>query len=318
MSVCISLVICSHNPRADFLERALNALQNQNLPMNQWELLLIDNASAEPLAGKWDLYWHPQARVIREERVGLTHARIRGILESRGDTIVFVDDDNILDPNYLQHAYTISKDMPFIGVWGGSIQGEFEETPPDRTKEYLSGLAIEEIDRDYWSNIAKWSRACPFGAGMCVRRSIALTYSELATKDPLRSSLGRRGLSLSSGEDTDLAFLACDLGYGIGRFYRLKLTHLITAVRVSTKYLIRLHSGFAVSNEVLAFVRRSKAIRPVRFYFLSLVKLVSHGLIDFCKHRNWLRFRIRIASWVALQEIRRSLYFRTGSITEGS
>jgi glycosyltransferase involved in cell wall biosynthesis len=311
----ISLIICTHNPRADYLERTLKALENQTLAMDRWELLLIDNASAELLAGKWDLGWHPQARVVREELVGLTHARIRGILESRAGTIVFVDDDNVLDPDYLQHAYNISNDMPFIGVWGGSIKGEYEAEPSNLSKEYLSGLAIEEIDRDYWSNIAQWSRACPFGAGMCVRRSVALTYRELVSKEPLRSSLGRRGLSLSSGEDTDLAFSACDLGYGIGRFHCLKLIHLIPAERVSKKYLIRLHASFSVSNEVLAFVRCGKAVRPAQFYFLSLIKLVLHELIDFCEHRDWLRFRICIASWVALQKIRRSLYSRICSTT---
>jgi hypothetical protein len=48
------------------LRRVLDALKAQTLPKEQWELLLIDNASKEPLAESWDLSWHPHARHIRE------------------------------------------------------------------------------------------------------------------------------------------------------------------------------------------------------------------------------------------------------------
>src|SRR5438045_2554303 len=87
----ISVVICTHNPRPDYLRRVLEALRNQTLPKKQWELLLIDNASSEPVAGNWDLKWHPNARHIGEYELGLTPARLRGIKESCGELLVFVD-----------------------------------------------------------------------------------------------------------------------------------------------------------------------------------------------------------------------------------
>lgn len=50
--------------------------------MNQ--LLLIDNASKATLASTWDLSWHPRARQIREEELGLTRARLPGPTARRG------------------------------------------------------------------------------------------------------------------------------------------------------------------------------------------------------------------------------------------
>jgi len=47
----------------------------QTLPLEQWELLVIDNASNEPLLKVWDLSCHPHARHIREEELGLTPIR---------------------------------------------------------------------------------------------------------------------------------------------------------------------------------------------------------------------------------------------------
>ena len=70
-SANISVVICTHNPRPDYLRRTLDALKTQTLPQEQWELLLVDNASEKALTGVWDLSWHPRARHIRENELGL-------------------------------------------------------------------------------------------------------------------------------------------------------------------------------------------------------------------------------------------------------
>jgi hypothetical protein len=55
----LSVVICAHNPRP---HRVLEALRSQTLPKQQWELLLIDNSSSDPLMAQWDLSWHPNGR----------------------------------------------------------------------------------------------------------------------------------------------------------------------------------------------------------------------------------------------------------------
>jgi glycosyltransferase involved in cell wall biosynthesis len=41
----LSVVICTRNPRPKSLRRVLQALSHQTLPLNRWELLVIDNAS---------------------------------------------------------------------------------------------------------------------------------------------------------------------------------------------------------------------------------------------------------------------------------
>ena len=92
----LSVIICCHNPRSDYLERVLEALQAQTLSTNNWELLVVDNASENPVSASHNISWHPNARHVREENLGLTRARLRGIAESKADLLVFVDDDNVL------------------------------------------------------------------------------------------------------------------------------------------------------------------------------------------------------------------------------
>src|SRR5690349_18588203 len=105
-----SVIICCHNSRSDYLARVLEALKAQTLSANHWELLVVDNASENPVSKSYDISWHPNARHIREDKVGLTWARVRGIAESSADILIFVDDDNLLEKNYLAVATQIAVD----------------------------------------------------------------------------------------------------------------------------------------------------------------------------------------------------------------
>jgi glycosyltransferase involved in cell wall biosynthesis len=67
-------------------------------------LLLVDNKSNTALSASIDLSWHPNGRHIVEEETGLTPARIKGIKEAHSDLLLFVDDDNCLNENYLEIA----------------------------------------------------------------------------------------------------------------------------------------------------------------------------------------------------------------------
>lgn len=268
----ISVIICAHNPRLDYFKRVLQSLKTQTLEQTVWELLIIDNASHCPIETITDLSWHPAAKIIQEPTLGLTPARLRGICESVGETIVFVDDDNVLDQGYLEQVMTISGQWRILGAWGGQIRPEFEEQPPEWTKPYWRYLAIHEFARDKWSNLAHQYETTPCGAGLCIRRSVAERYLEMVVLDPKRAKLGRTGRSLTSCEDIDIAFIACTIGLGTGRFISLKLTHLIPKQRLQEEYLLRLVKGIAYSSTVLsalwgklpAYTSRSQ--RLLQFY----------------------------------------------------
>ena len=110
MPATVSVILCTHNPRADYLSRVLASLRGRTLPAEQWELLLIDNASEQPLAEIRDISWHPRGRHISE--LGLTLARLRGIQESDGGLLVFVDDDN---PRFSGSGHSDLRTVSYFG-----------------------------------------------------------------------------------------------------------------------------------------------------------------------------------------------------------
>ena len=263
MNCNLSVIVCTHNPREDYLNRVLAGLAVQTVSQDQWELLVIDNASDQSVAEKYDISWHHNGRHIHERDLGLTHARLRGIREAKGDLLVFIDDDNVVADDYLEQALQISQVYPFLGAWGGTVVAEFEGSPPEWTRSYWHLLAIKQVDKPLWSNDDNGSGASlPCGAGLTVRSSVAAKYAAELRSDPLRKKLGRRGTSLTSAEDTDLVYTAGELGLGWGNFPTLSLTHIIPERRLTEDYIVRLHEGIATSVTLMR-IRRGLSIKPV-------------------------------------------------------
>jgi glycosyltransferase involved in cell wall biosynthesis len=276
----MSVIICAHNPRPDYLHRVLDALRYQTLPVDQWELLLVDNASKEPLRAAWNISWHPNARHISESVPGLAHARQCGIREMATDLLVFVDDDNILAPNYLAESLRISQEWPELGTWGsGIIEPEFEIPPPDYLKQLVPYVALRNADAAYWGNIPTCKWATPWGAGHCVRAVVARAYCDFSVKSPIRIS-GRTGKFLWAGEDLEIDYVACSTGQGMAVFPELKLTHLIPKERISESYLLRIYEGTLGSECLLAY--KWWGIRPHNP--LSIL-----GILDFLVHSLFYR-----------------------------
>jgi glycosyltransferase involved in cell wall biosynthesis len=298
----VSVVICSHNPRPHYISRAVDALRSQTLPRSSWELLLVDNASSARLADSVDLSWHPKARHIREDELGLTPARLRGIAEAKGDLLVFVDDDNVLAPDYLEQAIAIGEASPWLGAWGGIIVGEFEAPPEPWIVPHLGYLGIREFSAPIWSNNSDDTRAQPCGAGICVRAGVARTYAAQVAEHPLRRKLDRVGEQLISGGDNDLLGTSCDVGLGYGNFPELRLTHLIPARRLTLEYMARLVGGITISGSLLRYYRSGVLPeKPGRLktrvrWLITLVRFGRHRAALYKASQDAKRTAARIAS----------------------
>lgn len=257
----LSVVLCTHDPRPDHLRRTLDALRRQTLPCDQWELVIVDNASREPLSDAWELSWHPNARFERELQLGLTPARIRGIRETRGDLVVFVDDDNELDQRYLETVLMLARQRPDLGCFGSArIIPEFEEPPASDLEPYTRVLALRD-EADGWSKDPQdWYY--PWGAGMVVRRAIARAYVEEVTASELKMQLDRRGTALNSCGDDEFSWIATRLGSQRGIFRSLEVKHLIGARRVRKEYLLALHESFGYSRALLFHSHGIAVARP--------------------------------------------------------
>ena len=242
----ISVILCTYNPRKDYLGRVLDALIQQSLPHAEWELLIIDNASQSYLEDQLDLSWHSQGRVVREETLGLTAARLKGFREAQGELLVFVDDDNVLEVDYLAQVSYIAQQYPQVGALSGKSIPEYEITPEPWIQSFHQVLALrdlgdEVLTESHNSAERNYPSCAPVGAGMVIRRLAFMAYHSAATGNGQSLRLGRKGKQLTSGEDNDIILTILRDGWNVGYFPQLKLTHLISANRLNKDYMARLN-----------------------------------------------------------------------------
>jgi glycosyltransferase involved in cell wall biosynthesis len=250
----VSVVIPTHNPRPDYMQRVLDALKRQTLDYRAWELVLVDNKSEQILSENYDLSWHPRSRHIREERLGLTPARLAGISASSCDIVVFVDDDNELFPDYLEQAMSIGNKHPYIGVWGGQIYGDFEDPDNFWAQHHPSSFTVRQFTETLWTNRKRDYSIMPIGAGMCARTELLRNYARLCQADERRLILDRTGSQLLTCGDLDIVFSICDLGFGKGLFPSLKLNHLIPLKRMTEDFVVRNAEGNQYSATIQNFL----------------------------------------------------------------
>jgi glycosyltransferase involved in cell wall biosynthesis len=266
----ISVAICTHSPRLDYLSRTLNALKSQSISSSDWELLIIDNASPVPVSGSVDLAWHPNARIVVEAELGIASARIRAMREFAGELLVFLDDDNVIADDYLQRCLELFAERPDLGAVSGCLMPEYEVPPPEWFGPYESWIAVRRITKSTWSNFLD-SRSEPVTAGMCLRRSVATAHVNATIDNPTQRILGSRGSSLLRGEDVAIAKAALKLGYSVGQFAELRMLHLIPKRRIAPEYLFSLYRHLCASGYLISWVD-GWGREPIRFSWRMLLR----------------------------------------------
>ena len=103
----ISIIICTYN-RELYLPKCLEHLKNQTEAPSNFEIILVNNNSTDQTENICENFiaQNPQliTKYVKEMNPGLSFARNRGIKESKGDVLVFIDDDAMAEAVHLARA----------------------------------------------------------------------------------------------------------------------------------------------------------------------------------------------------------------------
>jgi glycosyltransferase involved in cell wall biosynthesis len=100
MNVLISIIVPCYN-QAHFLNESLDSVINQSYP--NWECIIVNDGSpdnTEEIAKKW-CKKDTRFKYLEKKNGGLSSARNAGIKISKGELILPLDADDIIDKNYL-------------------------------------------------------------------------------------------------------------------------------------------------------------------------------------------------------------------------
>jgi glycosyltransferase involved in cell wall biosynthesis len=109
------------------LERVLDACLEQTVDDSDYEIVIVDDGSTDSTAAVIER-WAARARcrftAIAQPNAGLARARNAGIARATGERIIFIDDDVLPLPNFVEEHLRAAGRHPTAIVRGGAIEVE--------------------------------------------------------------------------------------------------------------------------------------------------------------------------------------------------
>lgn len=107
MTVAVSIIMPVYNVEK-YLKKTLESVEAQSF--QNYELIAINDGSTDKSFEILKMYQDrmPQLYIMDQKNSGVSTARNRGIKRATGEYVCFLDADDQLSPDYLEHMYKIA------------------------------------------------------------------------------------------------------------------------------------------------------------------------------------------------------------------
>lgn len=248
----LSLIIPTHN-RSERLIAALESVIRQDLPAADWECVVVSNNSTDDTVARFGdfaaRYPGLNLRLVTEDGPGVSYARNRGVAETSAPLLVFIDDDERINPGFLRAYADFFDAHPDAVVAGGRIIAEYVTGRPAWLSKYTEMPIANPMD--FGDAVRPFPAGrVPGGGNMAFRRSAALRYGGF---DP---SLGRVGRMLIGGEENDFFERLMRGGETCWYVPGAVMWHIIPPEKLTESYFRRLCYNVGVSQRLRAGMYR--------------------------------------------------------------
>ena len=257
----LSIIICTYN-RDKYIYNVLKSIAENDFSRTGYEIVLVNNNSTDNTESECQRFQQDFPDIgfhyCVERNQGLSYARNRGIQESKGDILIYVDDDALVNKEYLQTYADFFAKNPGIAAAGGPIIPQYETAEPawmsHYTRQLITGkLYLGEKEREFPKS------AFPGGGNAAYRKEV---FDKIGL---FNVELGRKGNSLIGAEEKDLFDKMTTIGI---RFFYLPtaiLYHIIPEKKLTQDYFNRLTYSIGVSERyrTLSISKKKYAYRIV-------------------------------------------------------
>ena len=268
----LSIIICTYN-RERYIYNVLKSIAENNFPFDKYEIVLINNNSTDKTEPECNRFQNdfPQVNYhyFIETNQGLSHARNRGICEAKGNILIYVDDDALVNKEYLNAYYELFAHEKEVYAAGGPIIPKYETEEPKWfsyfTKELITGYL-------YMGNkIKKFSRRYPGGGNAAYRKEV---FEKIGL---FNVELGRKGDNLAGSEEKDIFDKMTALGMQFLYIPNAVLYHIIPETKLTNDYFNRLTRTIGQSERVRTYgISKTKYMK--RLFLESIKWMVSFVL----------------------------------------
>lgn len=269
MTPTVSVVIPTYNS-AHFLLKAVSSVQAQQWPT--LEIIVVDDGSTDDTpAVLRKLSQKEGVRCIRQENAGPAAARNRGIRESRGEWIAFLDDDDYWFPRKLEKQFRALAEQDGDFAYCGVIVVDDD----NQTVSTLPAVARESLLNDLvWGNLLSTPT-------VIVRRSL---FDQTGLFDEM----------LRTGEDWDLWLRLAANGRGVCVSEPLvavhhsqrnpKQYHLSLHEAAITRIFSRFFASLRGRDDLAAIASQRRKILSSHFSMLAKAHLKQRNVPSFFRY----------------------------------
>ncbi|CDM69228.1 Glycosyl transferase, family 2 [Clostridium bornimense] len=227
----ISVVVCTYN-RSEVLNKCIESIIRNNYPKEKYEVIIIDNNSKDNTKDTVYNYINKGLNIkyFLEENIGLSFARNKGIDVSKGNIIIFLDDDTQISKGYLQAIKEFYSVNPEVVFAAGKINPIWTIEKPKWFSKAFSSIVGETLYGDE-DRVLKRGEM-PIGANMIFKREV---FDEVGK---FNINLGIQGDKLYLGEESDLYNRIVKKGYEVYYIANASVDHTVHNNKVNKEYVM--------------------------------------------------------------------------------
>ncbi|MBR6017176.1 MAG: glycosyltransferase family 2 protein [Paludibacteraceae bacterium] len=283
----LTVIICTYN-RAKYIGALLESIAANDLDKKAYEVVLVDNNCTDNTREICEAFASAhkdvQFRYAVEPEQGLSAARNKGIREAKGDLIVYVDDDALVDPHYLRDYVEWFAAHPQTMACGGPIEPLYETEEPKWMTPYTKALLTAWMN--YGDKVREYPKGRYPGGGNAAYRKEVFDKVGL-----FNTALGRKGGNLMGSEEKDIFDKMHAQGMQVLYLPTPILHHCIPQTKLEKDYFDRLTLQIGISER-----QRTLAIGKAKYFkrlFSEFIKwcgtLALMGLytISFHPMKGW-------------------------------
>jgi glucosyl-dolichyl phosphate glucuronosyltransferase len=128
-----SIIVITRN-RAAYLHEALKTLIAQEIQGEAYEIIVVDNNSKDATASvvkDFKRAFGDKIQYVFEPEAGMSRARNKGADKAKGEVLLFIDDDALASPHWLQNHCSLYEVFPNLVATGGRIELLFDSGRPN-------------------------------------------------------------------------------------------------------------------------------------------------------------------------------------------
>lgn len=244
----ISIGIPTWN-RANILKRTLERLASIRVPEGvSWEVLVVDNNSTDETQNVIKAFEiRLPLRGLFQNRQGRSWALNRALEMAKGEYIIWIDDDILVDIDWLIEYRRAFFTYPDTGVFGGKIEPRFEGNCPIWLGDALAVVGGVYGKCDPLEGIITTNDPfLPFGGNMAVQ-------ADLQRKFPFDVRLGRQKGQMLAGEEADSVRKMLEAGFKGRWLPKAHVEHIIPEECLTLSHIRRYFHDWGVSVAMQQF-----------------------------------------------------------------